>query len=171
LLLDHHSSVQRRIITIEEPWNSVVLAFRRSMVNPRSISHSPKVSSILRRTQTSSGRPKFARVKPRTIAIRAALRSPCFQHAPFHTNDAFGGIQPCSTWNGEPSFSFLVSRSSRNASWRTICPRLRGQTVDYPRDIWPESRLPVEELGTPSFAAPVCDHSRQTVTRVARAAI
>src|SRR6476660_5807148 len=155
------NSVQRRIITIEEPVEYRLLGVSQIDVKPEiDLTFAKGLRHILRQDPNVVMVGEIRDIETADIAIRAAMTG----HLVFstlHTNDAVGGITRLLDMDVEPFLlASVVKAFIAQRLVRTICPEcktLAGYPVEY-----------LEELGVtfpPDFKfyrGTGCDHCRQT---------
>jgi general secretion pathway protein E/type IV pilus assembly protein PilB len=156
------NSVQRRIITIEEPVEYRLPGVSQIDVKPEiDLTFAKGLRHILRQDPNVVMVGEVRDIETADITIRAAMTG----HLVFstlHTNDAVGGITRLLDMDVEPFLlasvvkSFLAQRLVR-----TICPEC-AQNVEYPPEYLAEIAFPVKELGTKFLRGGGCDHCRQT---------
>jgi general secretion pathway protein E len=156
------NSVQRRIITIEEPVEYRLAGVSQIDVKPEiDLTFAKGLRHILRQDPNVVMVGEIRDVETADIAIRAAMTG----HLVFstlHTNDAVGGITRLLDMEVEPFLlASVVKAFLAQRLVRTICPEC-AQTVDYPADYLAEIAFPVRELGTRHKRGAGCDHCRQT---------
>src|SRR4029450_8152648 len=156
------NSVQRRIITIEEPVEYRIPGVSQIDVKPEiDLTFAKGLRHILRQDPNVVMVGEIRDVETADIAIRAAMTG----HLVFstlHTNDAVGGITRLLDMDVEPFLlSSVVKAFSAQRLVRTTCPDCI-QMVDYPRDYLAEIGFPVKELGTSFQRGAGCDQCRQT---------
>jgi general secretion pathway protein E len=156
------NSVQRRIITIEEPVEYRIPGVSQIDVKPEiDLTFAKGLRHILRQDPNVVMVGEIRDVETADIAIRAAMTG----HLVFstlHTNDAVGGITRLLDMDVEPFLLASVVKSFiAQRLVRTICPDCVG-VVDYPRDYLAEIGFPVKELGTSFRRGAGCDQCRQT---------
>jgi general secretion pathway protein E len=156
------NSVQRRIITIEEPVEYRIPGVSQIDVKPEiDLTFAKGLRHILRQDPNVVMVGEIRDVETADIAIRAAMTG----HLVFstlHTNDAVGGITRLLDMEVEPFLLASVVKSFiAQRLVRTICPDC-VEEVDYPRDYLAEIGLPVKELGTQFRRGAGCDQCRQT---------
>src|SRR5438067_1196108 len=156
------NSVQRRIITIEEPVEYRLPGVSQIDVKPEiDLTFAKGLRHILRQDPNVVMVGEIRDVETADIAIRAAMTG----HLVFstlHTNDAVGGITRLLDMDVEPFLLASVVKSFiAQRLVRTICPDC-VQTVDYPREYLAEIGLPVKELGTRFQRGAGCDQCRHT---------
>src|SRR4051812_28995985 len=156
------NSVQRRIITIEEPVEYRLPGVSQIDVKPEiDLTFAKGLRHILRQDPNVVMVGEIRDVETADISIRAAMTG----HLVFstlHTNDAVGGITRLLDMDVEPFLLASVVKSFiAQRLVRTICPDC-GQEVDYPRDYLAEISFPVKELGTRFQRGAGCDQCRHT---------
>jgi general secretion pathway protein E/type IV pilus assembly protein PilB len=156
------NSVQRRIITIEEPVEYRIPGVSQIDVKPEiDLTFAKGLRHILRQDPNVVMVGEIRDVETADIAIRAAMTG----HLVFstlHTNDAVGGITRLLDMDVEPFLLASVVKSFiAQRLVRTICPDC-VEVVDYPRDYLAEISFPVKELGTGFQRGAGCDQCRQT---------
>jgi general secretion pathway protein E len=156
------NSVQRRIITIEEPVEYRIPGVSQIDVKPEiDLTFAKGLRHILRQDPNVVMVGEIRDVETADIAIRAAMTG----HLVFstlHTNDAVGGITRLLDMDVEPFLLASVVKSFiAQRLVRTICPDC-VEVVDYPRDYLGEIGVPVKELGTRFRRGAGCDQCRQT---------
>jgi general secretion pathway protein E/type IV pilus assembly protein PilB len=156
------NSVQRRIITIEEPVEYRIPGVSQIDVKPEiDLTFAKGLRHILRQDPNVVMVGEIRDVETADIAIRAAMTG----HLVFstlHTNDAVGGITRLLDMDVEPFLLASVVKSFiAQRLVRTICPDC-AQQVDYPRDYLAEISFPVKELGTRFQRGAGCDQCRHT---------
>jgi len=156
------NSVQRRIITIEEPVEYRIPGVSQIDVKPEiDLTFAKGLRHILRQDPNVVMVGEIRDIETADIAIRAAMTG----HLVFstlHTNDAVGGITRLLDMDVEPFLLASVVKSFiAQRLVRTICPDC-GAVVDYPRDYLAEIGVPVKELGTKFRRGAGCDQCRQT---------
>ncbi|MEP6586020.1 MAG: GspE/PulE family protein, partial [Candidatus Udaeobacter sp.] len=156
------NSVQRRIITIEEPVEYRIPGVSQIDVKPEiDLTFAKGLRHILRQDPNVVMVGEIRDVETADIAIRAAMTG----HLVFstlHTNDAVGGITRLLDMEVEPFLlSSVVKSFIAQRLVRTICPDC-VEVVDYPRDYLAEIGVPVKELGTRFQRGAGCDQCRQT---------
>jgi len=154
-------SVQRRIITIEEPVEYRLPGVSQIDVKPEiDLTFAKGLRHILRQDPNVVMVGEIRDVETADIAIRAAMTG----HLVFstlHTNDAVGGITRLLDMEVEPFLLASVVKSFiAQRLVRTICQEC-VQSVDYPREYLAEIAFPLE-LGTRFQRGAGCDHCRQT---------
>src|SRR6187200_2063848 len=156
------NSVQRRIITIEEPVEYRLPGVSQIDVKPEiGLSFAQGLRHILRQDPNVIMVGEIRDGETADIAIRAALTG----HLVFstlHTNDAVGGITRLLDMDVEPFLlSSVVKSFIAQRLVRTICPDC-AEEVAYPRDYLAEISFPVKELGTRFQRGAGCDQCRHT---------
>ena len=156
------NSVQRRIITIEEPVEYRIPGVSQIDVKPEiDLTFAKGLRHILRQDPNVVMVGEIRDIETADIAIRAAMTG----HLVFstlHTNDAVGGITRLLDMDVEPFLLASVVKSFiAQRLVRTICPDC-VEVVDYPRDYLAEIGVPVKELGTRFQRGAGCDQCRQT---------
>jgi general secretion pathway protein E/type IV pilus assembly protein PilB len=156
------NSVQRRIITIEEPVEYRLPGVSQIDVKPEiDLTFAKGLRHILRQDPNVVMVGEIRDVETADIAIRAAMTG----HLVFstlHTNDAVGGITRLLDMDVEPFLlASVVKAFLAQRLVRTICPDC-AQTVDYPADYLAEIAFPVDELGTSHKRGAGCDSCRHT---------
>jgi general secretion pathway protein E/type IV pilus assembly protein PilB len=156
------NSVQRRIITIEEPVEYRIPGVSQIDVKPEiDLTFAKGLRHILRQDPNVVMVGEIRDVETADISIRAAMTG----HLVFstlHTNDAVGGITRLLDMDVEPFLLASVVKSFiAQRLVRTICPDC-AEEVDYPRDYLAEISFPVKELGTRFQRGSGCDQCRHT---------
>jgi general secretion pathway protein E len=156
------NSVQRRIITVEEPVEYRIPGVSQIDVKPEiDLTFAKGLRHILRQDPNVVMVGEIRDVETADIAIRAAMTG----HLVFstlHTNDAVGGITRLLDMEVEPFLlSSVVKSFIAQRLVRTICPDCT-EWVDYPRDYLVGIGLPVKELGTRFRRGAGCDQCRHT---------
>lgn len=156
------NSVQRRIITIEEPVEYRIPGVSQIDVKPEiDLTFAKGLRHILRQDPNVVMVGEIRDIETADIAIRAAMTG----HLVFstlHTNDAVGGITRLLDMDVEPFLLASVVKSFiAQRLVRTICPDC-AQLVDYPRDYLVEIGFPVKEHGTRFQRGAGCEQCRQT---------
>ena len=156
------NSVQRRIITIEEPVEYRIPGVSQIDVKPEiDLTFAKGLRHILRQDPNVVMVGEIRDVETADIAIRAA-RTGHLVFSTLHTNDAVGGITRLLDMDVEPFLLASVVKSFiAQRLVRTICPDC-AQQVDYPRDYLAEISFPVKELGTRFQRGAGCDQCRHT---------
>jgi type II secretory ATPase GspE/PulE/Tfp pilus assembly ATPase PilB-like protein len=155
------NSVQRRIITIEEPVEYRLPGVSQIDVKPEiDLTFAKGLRHILRQDPNVVMVGEIRDVETADISIRAAMTG----HLVFstlHTNDAVGGITRLLDMDVEPFLlSSVVKAFIAQRLVRTICPHCTEQ-VDYPREYLTEIGISAK-LGTRFQRGAGCDHCRQT---------
>src|SRR4249920_3630835 len=156
------NSVQRRIITIEEPVEYRLPGVSQIDVKPEiDLTFAKGLRHILRQDPNVVMVGEIRDVETADIAIRAAMTG----HLVFstlHTNDAVGGITRLLDMDVEPFLlSSVVKCFIAQRLVRTICPDC-VQVVDYPHEYLAEIGFPVKEHGTRFRRGAGCDQCRHT---------
>jgi type II secretory ATPase GspE/PulE/Tfp pilus assembly ATPase PilB-like protein len=156
------NSVQRRIITIEEPVEYKLPGVLQMDVKPEiDFTFARGLRHILRQDPNVVMVGEIRDVETADIAIRAAMTG----HLVFstlHTNDAVGGITRLLDMDVEPFLLASVVKSFiAQRLVRTICPDC-SEKVDYPPEYLADISFPVRELGTRFSRGRGCDQCRQT---------
>ncbi|HTH20407.1 MAG TPA: GspE/PulE family protein [Candidatus Udaeobacter sp.] len=156
------NSVQRRIITIEEPVEYRIPGVSQIDVKPEiDLTFAKGLRHILRQDPNVVMVGEIRDVETADISIRAAMTG----HLVFstlHTNDAVGGITRLLDMDVEPFLlASVVKAFIAQRLVRTICPEC-VEVVDYPRDYLSGIGVPVKELGTRFQRGAGCDQCRQT---------
>ncbi|MFL6516223.1 MAG: GspE/PulE family protein [Chthoniobacterales bacterium] len=156
------NSVQRRIITIEEPVEYKLPGVLQMDVKPEiDFTFARGLRHILRQDPNVVMVGEIRDVETADIAIRAAMTG----HLVFstlHTNDAVGGITRLLDMEVEPFLLASVVKSFiAQRLVRTICPDCSEQ-VEYPPEYLAEIGFPVRELGTRFNRGRGCEQCRQT---------
>src|SRR5881409_959250 len=156
------NSVQRRIITIEEPVEYRIAGVSQIDVKPEiDLTFAKGLRHILRQDPNVVMVGEIRDIETADIAIRAAMTG----HLVFstlHTNDAVGGITRLLDMDVEPFLLASVVKSFiAQRLVRTICPDC-AERVEYPAEYLAEIGFPVRELGTQFMRGKGCDHCRQT---------
>ena len=156
------NSVQRRIITIEEPVEYRLPGVSQIDVKPEiDLTFAKGLRHILRQDPNVVMVGEIRDVETADIAIRAAMTG----HLVFstlHTNDAVGGITRLLDMDVEPFLlASVVKAFLAQRLVRTICPEC-AQPIEYPADYLKEIAFPVDQLGTRHKRGKGCDHCRQT---------
>src|SRR6266702_354034 len=155
------NSVQRRIITIEEPVEYRIAGVSQIDVKPEiDLTFAKGLRHILRQDPNVVMVGEIRDVETADIAIRAAMTG----HLVFstlHTNDAVGGITRLLDMDVEPFLLASVVKSFiAQRLVRTICP-VCVEMVEYPSEYLAEISFP-SELGTKFRRGRGCDSCRQT---------
>ena len=156
------NSVQRRIITIEEPVEYKLAGVLQMDVKPEiDFTFAKGLRHILRQDPNIVMVGEIRDVETADIAIRAAMTG----HLVFstlHTNDAVGGITRLLDMDVEPFLLASVVKSFiAQRLVRTVCPEC-VEEVEYPSDYLAEIGFPVKELGTKFKRGKGCEHCRHT---------
>ena len=156
------NSVQRRIITIEEPVEYRLPGVSQIDVKPEiDLTFAKGLRHILRQDPNVVMVGEIRDVETADISIRAAMTG----HLVFstlHTNDAVGGITRLLDMDVEPFLlASVVKAFIAQRLVRTICAECT-EVVEYPPDYLAEIAFPVKELGTAFKRGAGCDHCRQT---------
>jgi general secretion pathway protein E/type IV pilus assembly protein PilB len=155
------NSVQRRIITIEEPVEYRLPGVSQIDVKPEiDLTFAKGLRHILRQDPNVVMVGEIRDVETADISIRAAMTG----HLVFstlHTNDAVGGITRLLDMDVEPFLlSSVVKAFIAQRLVRTICPHC-VRMYDYPREYLAEIGVPAE-MGTNFPRGEGCDSCRQT---------
>jgi general secretion pathway protein E len=155
------NSVQRRIITIEEPVEYKLTGVLQMDVKPEiNFTFARGLRHILRQDPNVVMVGEIRDVETADITIRAAMTG----HLVFstlHTNDAVGGITRLLDMDVEPFLlASVVKAFIAQRLVRTICPAC-AEPVEYPGDYLAEIGVP-PELGTKFKRGKGCDSCRQT---------
>ncbi len=155
------NSVQRRIITIEEPVEYRLPGVSQIDVKPEiDLTFAKGLRHILRQDPNVVMVGEIRDIETADIAIRAAMTG----HLVFstlHTNDAVGGITRLLDMDVEPFLLASVVKSFiAQRLVRTICPEC-VEMVEYPPEYLAEISFP-SELGTKFRRGRGCDSCRQT---------
>lgn len=156
------NSVQRRIITIEEPVEYKLPGVLQMDVKPEiNFTFARGLRHILRQDPNVVMVGEIRDIETADIAIRAAMTG----HLVFstlHTNDAVGGITRLLDMDVEPFLLASVVKSFiAQRLVRTICPEC-AELVEYPSDYLAEIGFPVKELGTKFSRGKGCENCRHT---------
>jgi general secretion pathway protein E len=156
------NSVQRRIITIEEPVEYKLPGVLQMDVKPEiNFTFARGLRHILRQDPNVVMVGEIRDIETADIAIRAAMTG----HLVFstlHTNDAVGGITRLLDMDVEPFLLASVVKSFiAQRLVRTICPEC-AELVEYPAEYLAEIGFPVKELGTKFSRGKGCDNCRHT---------
>src|ERR1700730_5922125 len=156
------NSVQRRIITIEEPVEYRLPGVSQIDVKPEiDLTFAKGLRHILRQDPNVVMVGEIRDIETADIAIRAAMTG----HLVFstlHTNDAVGGITRLLDMDVEPFLlASVVKAFIAQRLVRTICPECVG-IVDYPKEYLAEISFPIKELGVQFRRGAGCDQCRQT---------
>ena len=155
------NSVERRIITIEEPVEYRLPGVSQIDVKPEiDLTFAKGLRHILRQDPNVVMVGEIRDVETADISIRAAMTG----HLVFstlHTNDAVGGITRLLDMDVEPFLlSSVVKAFIAQRLVRTLCPHC-VQAYDYPREYLAEIGVPAE-IGTRFQRGSGCDICRQT---------
>jgi general secretion pathway protein E len=155
------NSVQRRIITIEEPVEYRLPGVSQIDVKPEiDLTFAKGLRHILRQDPNVVMVGEIRDVETADISIRAAMTG----HLVFstlHTNDAVGGITRLLDMDVEPFLlSSVVKAFIAQRLVRTLCPHC-SQMVDYPREYLAEIGVPAE-MGTRFMRGEGCESCRHT---------
>ena len=155
------NSVQRRIITIEEPVEYRLPGVSQIDVKPEiDLTFAKGLRHILRQDPNVVMVGEIRDVETADISIRAAMTG----HLVFstlHTNDAVGGITRLLDMDVEPFLlSSVVKAFIAQRLVRTICPHC-VRMYEYPREYLAEIGVPAE-LGAQFRRGEGCDSCRQT---------
>src|SRR5438876_85964 len=156
------NSVQRRIITIEEPVEYRIAGVSQIDVKPEiDLTFAKGLRHILRQDPNVVMVGEIRDVETADIAIRAAMTGHLgFRNLP--TNDAVGRITRLLDIDVETFLlASVVKAFIAQRLVRTIFPDCI-EMVDYPRDYLAEIGVPVKELGTRFQRGAGCDQCRQT---------
>ena len=156
------NSVQRRIITIEEPVEYRLPGVSQIDVKPEiDLTFAKGLRHILRQDPNVVMVGEIRDVETADIAIRAAMTG----HLVFstlHTNDAVGGITRLLDMDVEPFLlASVVKAFLAQRLVRTICPDCI-ETGRVSERISRGDRFPVRERGSPSSRGAGCENCRQT---------
>jgi general secretion pathway protein E/type IV pilus assembly protein PilB len=156
------NSVQRRIITIEEPVEYRLPGVSQIDVKPEiDLTFAKGLRHILRQDPNVVMVGEIRDIETADIAIRAAMTG----HLVFstlHTNDAVGGITRLLDMDVEPFLlASVVKAFIAQRLVRTICPEC-AEVVEYPKEYLKEIGVPVAETGTRFRRGRGCDQCRQT---------
>src|SRR6187200_3454380 len=156
------NSVQRRIITVEEPVEYKLPGVLQIDVKPEiNFTFARGLRHILRQDPNVVMVGEIRDVETADIAIRAAMTG----HLVFstlHTNDAVGGITRLLDMDVEPFLlASVVKAFIAQRLVRTICPEC-VEKVEYPAEYLDEIGFPVRELGTKFMRGKGCDQCRHT---------
>ena len=155
------NSVQRRIITIEEPVEYKLPGVLQMDVKPEiNFTFARGLRHILRQDPNVVMVGEIRDVETADIAIRAAMTG----HLVFstlHTNDAVGGITRLLDMEVEPFLlASVVKAFIAQRLVRTICSDC-AEPVEYPSDYLAEISVPTE-MGTKFQRGKGCENCRQT---------
>ena len=156
------NSVQRRIITIEEPVEYRIPGVSQIDVKPEiDLTFAKGLRHILRQDPNVVMVGEIRDIETADISIRAAMTG----HLVFstlHTNDAVGGITRLLDMDVEPFLlASVVKCFIAQRLVRTICPDC-VEVVDYPHEYLAEIGFPVKEHGTRFRRGAGCEQCRQT---------
>ncbi len=156
------NSVQRRIITIEEPVEYRIAGVSQIDVKPEiNLTFAKGLRHILRQDPNVVMVGEIRDIETADISIRAAMTG----HLVFstlHTNDAVGGITRLLDMDVEPFLlASVVKCFIAQRLVRTICPDC-VEVVDYPHEFLAEISFPVKEHGTRFRRGAGCEQCRQT---------
>src|SRR5947208_1271448 len=156
------NSVQRRIITIEEPVEYRIAGVSQIDVKPEiDLTFAKGLRHILRQDPNVVMVGEIRDIETADIAIRAAMTG----HLVFstlHTNDAVGGITRLLDMDVEPFLlSSVVKAFIAQRLVRTICPDC-VQWVEYPSEYLAEIGFPLKELGARFTRGKGCEQCRHT---------
>src|SRR5881392_165864 len=155
------NSVQRRIITIEEPVEYRIAGVSQIDVKPEiDLTFAKGLRHILRQDPNVVMVGEIRDIETADISIRAAMTG----HLVFstlHTNEAVGGITRLLDMDVEPFLlSSVVKAFIAQRLVRTTCPHC-VRMYDYPREYLAEIGVPAE-MGTQFRRGQGCDNCRQT---------
>ena len=155
------NSVQRRIITIEEPVEYRLPGVSQIDVKPEiDLTFAKGLRHILRQDPNVVMVGEIRDIETADIAIRAAMTG----HLVFstlHTNDAVGGITRLLDMDVEPFLlASVVKAFIAQRLVRTICSEC-AELVEYPSEYLAEIAFP-SELGTKFQRGAGCDNCRHT---------
>jgi general secretion pathway protein E len=155
------NSVQRRIITIEEPVEYRLPGVSQIDVKPEiDLTFAKGLRHILRQDPNVVMVGEIRDIETADIAIRAAMTG----HLVFstlHTNDAVGGITRLLDMDVEPFLlASVVKAFIAQRLVRTICSEC-AELVEYPSEYLVEIAFP-SELGTKFQRGAGCDNCRHT---------
>src|SRR5881392_1922956 len=155
------NSVQRRIITIEEPVEYRIPGVSQIDVKPEiDLTFAKGLRHILRQDPNVVMVGEIRDIETADIAIRAAMTG----HLVFstlHTNDAVGGITRLLDMDVEPFLlASVVKAFIAQRLVRTICPDCK-EAVEYPAEYLNEIGTTIAP-GVQLFRGTGCDHCRQT---------
>src|SRR5436853_16442 len=156
------NSVQRRIITIEEPVEYKLPGVLQMDVKPEiDFTFARGLRHILRQDPNVVMVGEIRDVETADIAIRAAMTG----HLVFstlHTNDAVGGITRLLDMDVEPFLLASVVKSFiAQRLVRTVCPEC-AEKVEYPSEYLAEIGFPLKELGARFTRGKGCEQCRHT---------
>jgi general secretion pathway protein E/type IV pilus assembly protein PilB len=155
------NSVQRRIITIEEPVEYRLPGVSQIDVKPEiDLTFAKGLRHILRQDPNVVMVGEIRDVETADISIRAAMTG----HLVFstlHTNDAVGGITRLLDMDVEPFLlSSVVKAFIAQRLVRTLCPHC-SKMVEYPREYLAEISVPAE-MGARFMRGEGCEVCRHT---------
>src|SRR5467141_4052147 len=155
------NSVQRRIITIEEPVEYRIPGVSQIDVKPEiDLTFAKGLRHILRQDPNVVMVGEIRDIETADISIRAAMTG----HLVFstlHTNDAVGGITRLLDMDVEPFLLASVAKAFiAQRLVRTICSEC-AELVEYPSEYLAEIAFP-SELGTKFTRGAGCDNCRHT---------
>src|SRR5713101_4765068 len=156
------NSVQRRIITIEEPVEYRLPGVSQIDVKPEiDLTFAKGLRHILRQDPNVVMVGEIRDVETADIAIRAAMTG----HLVFstrHTKDAVGGITRSLDMDVEPFLLASVVKSFiAQRLVRTVCPEC-AEKVEYPSEYLAEIGFPLKELGARFTRGKGCEQCRHT---------
>src|SRR6201997_42543 len=156
------NSVQRRIITIEEPVEYRIAGVSQIDVKPEiDLTFAKGLRHILRQDPNVVMVGEIRDIETADISIRAAMTG----HLVFstlHTNDAVGGITRLLDMDVEPFLLASVVKSFiAQRLVRTVCPEC-DEKVEYPSEYLAEIGFPLKELGTEFMRGKGCEQCRHT---------
>src|SRR5258705_704393 len=156
------NSVQRRIITVEEPVEYRIPGVSQIDVKPEiDLTFAKGLRHILRQDPNVVMVGEIRDVETADISIRAAMTG----HLVFstlHTNDAVGGITRLLDMDVEPFLLASVVKSFiAQRLVRTICGEC-AEKVEYPGEYLAEIAFPLKELGTAFMRGKGCEQCRHT---------
>src|SRR5213080_1794618 len=154
------NSVQRRIITVEEPVEYRIPGVSQIDVKPEiDLTFAKGLRHILRQDPNVVMVGEIRDVETADIAIRAAMTG----HLVFstlHTNDAVGGITRLLDMDVEPFLLASVVKSFiAQRLVRTVCPEC-AEKVEYPSEYLAEIGFPLKELGASFTRGKGCEQCR-----------
>src|SRR6478735_4996869 len=155
------NSVQRRIITVEEPVEYRIPGVSQIDVKPEiDLTFAKGLRHILRQDPNVVMVGEIRDVETADISIRAAMTG----HLVFstlHTNDAVGGITRLLDMDVEPFLlASVVKAFLAQRLVRTVCPDCI-ETVEYPKEYLEEINFPYEK-GMTFRRGAGCENCRQT---------
>src|SRR5881398_492767 len=156
------NSVQRRIITIEEPVEYRLPGVSQIDVKPEiDLTFAKGLRHILRQDPNVVMVGEIRDIETADIAIRAAMTG----HLVFstlHTNDAVGGITRLLDMDVEPFLlASVVKAFIAQRLVRTVCPEC-AEKVEYPSEYLAEIGFPLKELGARFTRGKGCEQCRHT---------